>query len=440
MTRITLGLIAAAAAILTSSAIAAQPAAPQISDIPSGKASQPLILRSAQLLSLLNGTIQPREYFNDAFLAAVPEAQLKAMIAQWQTEYGEANEAAMVKRHSPYSVTMTVEYARATATVDFTIEPSQPHKVSGLLVKGFAMKGDSLAKIDADFAALAGKSGYLVEKIGTDGSRQQVAGRSTGQQFAIASTFKLYVLAELASQVQAGRRSWSDVVPIVENSYSSPATQNWPRNTPVTLQTLATWMISVSDNAATDALIRVLGRDAVEEKLATIGHGAPDKALPLLTTVEAFALKSNPALRLRFQQAGEAQQRNLLAQEAAALTFDRIDMAQLGSGPVAIDSIEWFASPSDIANLLNNIRRADNQAALNVMAVNKGVAPASAARWQYLGYKGGSEPGVISMSFLAQSKAGDWYAISGSWNNPAAEVDNTAFAALMTRLLDSVAN
>jgi Beta-lactamase enzyme family len=198
-------------------------------------------------------------------------------------------------------------------------------------------------------------------------------------------------------------------------------------------------MISVSDNAATDALIRVLGRDAVEEKLATIGHGAPDKALPILTTVEVFALKSNPALRTRFQKATEAQQRDLLTKEAAALQFDRIDMTALGSGPVAIDSIEWFASPSDIANLLNNIRRTGNQTAFDVMTVNKGVSPVSAAKWQYLGYKGGSEPGVASMSYLGQSKAGDWYVISGSWNNAANEVDTNAFAALMARLVSSVA-
>jgi hypothetical protein len=160
----------------------------------------------------------------------------------------------------------------------------------------------------------------------------------------------------------------------------------------------------------------------------------------MLTTVEVFALKSNPALRAKFEQASEAGQRDLLSSEAAALKYDRINMAALGSGPVAIDSIEWFASPADIANLLNNIRRTGNQTALDVMSVNKGVPPISAAKWQYLGYKGGSEPGVIAMSFLAQSKAGDWYVISGSWNNPTKEVDNERFAALITRLVDSVAN
>jgi beta-lactamase class A len=401
--------------------------------------AKPLDLRIEQLPSILAGTMKYEDYFSPSFLAVVPTAQIKALSDQFIAQNGKPLKVIAVEPQGPNSASIKIEYEKAMATADITVESAAPNKVVGLLIKGFELKGDTPAKIDSDFAALPGKAGYLVEKIGPDGQRQQIAGRATGQQFAIASTFKLYVLAELASQVQAGRRSWSDVVPILDNNYSSPATQNWPRSTPVTLQTLATWMISVSDNAATDALIRVLGREAVEEKLATIGHSAPDKTLPMLTTVEVFALKSNPALRGRFEKATEAQQRDLLDKEAAALKYDRINMAALGSGPVAIDSIEWFASPADIANLLNNIRRTGNRTALDVMAVNKGVSPTSAAKWQYLGYKGGSEPGVASMNYLAQSKAGEWYAISGSWNNPAKEVDINAFAALMGRLVDSVA-
>lgn len=415
-------------------------AAPATTPVSQPSPASPLDLRIEQLPSVLAGTMKYDDYFAPSFLAAVPEAQLKAISDQFITQNGKPLKVVAVEPNGPNGATIKIEYEKAIATADIAIESTAPNKIVGLLVRGFEIKGDTPAKIDADFAALPGKAGYLVEKIGADGKRQQIAGRATGQQFAIASTFKLYVLAELASQVQAGRRSWSDVVPILDSNYSSPATQNWPRSTPVTLQTLATWMISVSDNAATDALIRVLGREAIEEKLATIGHSAPDKTLPMLTTVEAFALKSNTALRTRFEQATEAQQRDLLAKEAAALKYERIDITALGSGPAAIDSIEWFASPADIANLLENIRRTENQTALEVMAVNKGLPPTSAAKWQYLGYKGGSEPGVISMSFLAQSKEGDWYAISGSWNNAAKEVDINAFTALMARLMDSVAN
>ncbi len=407
---------------------------------PASMQATPLEQRIEQLPSVLAGTMEYGDYFSPSFLNAVPAVQLKTVSDQFNAVHGKPLTVTEVQLTGPNTATIKIEYEKAIATADISVEPALPNRVVGLLVKGFETRGDTPAKIDADFTRLPGRAGYLVEKIGPDGKRQQIAGRATGEQFAVASTFKLYVLAELASQVQAGRRSWSDVVPIIEKSYSSLATQNWPRSTPVTLQTLATWMISVSDNAATDALMRVLGRDAVEEKLATIGHSDPDKALPMLTTVEAFALKTNVDLRTRFQNANEAAQRNLLGTEADALKFERIDPALLGSGPVAIDSIEWFASPADIANVLDTIRRTGSQTALDIMTVNTAVGAPSAAKWQYLGYKGGSEPGVISMSFLAQSKRGEWHMISGTWNNAATEVDNSVFVSLMSRVLDSVAN
>lgn len=395
-------------------------------------------MRVEQLVPALNGQLELNALFTLSFLAAVPPAQFKAISDSFVQQYGKALTVQSVQRNGPNNATLKVEYEKAVATIEITTESSPPFKVAGLLAKGFEVKGDTIEKIKSDFTTLPGSSGFIVQKLSDDGVATLHA-LNDDKQFATGSTFKLYVLAELASQVAGGQRRWSDVVPLGVRNHSSAGTQNWPLDTPVTLQTLATWMISVSDNAATDALMRELGRDAVEGKLATIGHSAPDKALPMLTTVEAFALKSNPALRQRFEKASEAGQRELLASERAALSYGAINMSQLGSGPVAIDTIEWSASPIDTALLLNNLRRTNSQTARDIMAVNSGVGPAAAVKWRYLGYKGGSEPGVVSMSFLTQSKAGDWYAISGSWNNPAKDVDNGVFASLMTRLLDSLA-
>lgn len=406
---------------------------------PSAQPATLLDARIAQLPAVLSGTMPYADYFAPSFLAAVPEAQLKGLSDQLIAQYGKPLKILSVTRVGPSSATVQIEYEKAIATADISVEPAAPNKIVGLLIKGFETKGDTATKIDADFATLPGAAGYLVEKVAADGTRTQIAGRNVTQQFAVGSTFKLYVLAELAAQVDAGRRKWSDVVPLTDISYSSSATQGWARGTPVTLQTLATWMISVSDNAATDTLMRVLGREAIEKKLALIGHSNPERALPFLTTVEAFALKTNKELGKAFQTASEAKQRALLQEKSADLTYERINLVALGSGPVAIDSIEWFASPMDVATLLNNMRSAATKPLLDILSVNKGVAPASAAKWAYLGYKGGSEPGVISMSFLAKSKAGSYYSITGSWNNPAAAVDNAMFAQLMARLLDSVA-
>ncbi|RRQ51894.1 serine hydrolase [Sphingorhabdus wooponensis] len=436
MNRIILAVSIAALASVGAPVSAQTGAAPTPS---AAKASGPLELRVEQLPAMLSGKVAATDFFAPSFLALVSEKQLKTLSDQFIAQYGQPLKVTSVAPNGPFSAVVMIEFERAIANAEIAVEAVAPNKVVGLVIKGFEVKGDSLAKVDAEFAALPGAAGYLIEKVAANGTRTQIAGRNVTQQFAIGSTFKLYVLAELASQVDAGRRKWSDVVPLTAISYSSPATQGWPRDTPVTLQTLATWMISISDNTATDALIGVLGREAIEKKLALVGHSNPDKALPLLTTVEAFALKTNPALRKAFETATEAQQRALLDEKAAELTYEKVNLVLLGSGPAAIDSIEWFATPVDIAALLHNMRGMNNETMLNIMAVNKGVSPASASKWAYLGYKGGSEPGVISMSYLAKSKAGDFYTVTGSWNNNAANVDNAVFANLMGRLLDNVA-
>jgi beta-lactamase class A len=398
----------------------------------------PLDLRIEQLVPILNDSMPLEDYFTLSFLTAIPAAQVRQLSTSFVQQHGPAIKILSVSRNGTNNATVQVEYEKAIATIELTVEASAPNRVAGILAKGFSVKGDSAEKIKADFAALPGSSGFVVQKLSDNGGTTLHA-LNAGKQFAIASTFKLYVLAELAAQVSAKERRWNDVVPLGVRNHSSPATQAWPLDTPVTLQTLATWMISVSDNAATDALIRELGREEVEGKLASIGHSAPEKALPMLTTVEAFALKSNPALRARFEKANEAGQRALLTSERAALSYNAIDMSRLGSGPVAINSVEWFASPIDTARLLNSLRRSNSQTARDIMAVNTGVGAAAAGKWRYLGYKGGSEPGVISMSFLTQSKAGEWYAISGSWNDTAKDVDKDRFVALMARLLDMAA-
>src|SRR3546814_8402119 len=51
--------------------------------------------------------------------------------------------------------------------------------------------------------------------------------------------------------------------------------------------------LSVSDNGATDTLIHLLGRDAIEARMRAAGHSDPSRNIPFLTTVEAFALKGN---------------------------------------------------------------------------------------------------------------------------------------------------
>jgi beta-lactamase class A len=398
----------------------------------------PLDQRIAQLDGVLKKKIPVEDYFAPAFLSAVPAAQFTGILDSMIAQYGQPLYVASDTRRSKTGATVQYAFERAVATVELDIIAAKPNQVIGLAITGFAATDDSLGKVEAELRALPGKSGFLIADLDDAGNANIRTAHNPGTQFAIGSTFKLYILAELANQVKTGERKWSDVAPLAHQSFSSAATRGWPKDSPATLHTLAGWMISVSDNSATDSLLFALGREAVERRLATIGHSDPDKTLPFLSTVEAFALKANAPLRERFLKASEAAQRDLLDKEAAALALDKIDNEQLSKGPAAIDTVEWFASPTDILWLMTHLKAQKNDEALAIMGINPGISPASAKKWRYIGYKGGSEPGVISMSFLLQASSGKWTVVTGSWNNTAADVDNAKFAGLMERLVAAV--
>lgn len=390
------------------------------------------------LPALLRGEYDYDHYFDDAFKQAVPKEKWQQIVDGLAAQLGQPQGIASVEKSGPYSATVQVAYEKGSITVALTV--NNEWGVGGLLIKAVSAKDDSIAKIDADFASLPGMAGYVVEELGPDGASRVIAGRNADTQFAIGSTFKLYILAELVAEIQAGERKWSEVTTLPHRTYSAPAINRWPDSSAVTLQSLATWMISVSDNRATDNLLYLLGREQVESKLAMIGHSNPEKMLPFLSTIEAFALKSpdNAALRDAFLKASESRQRALIAENTDKLGYDEVDPAMFAGGPLYIDTIEWFASPSDIGLVLNNIRRSQSKEALDILAVNPGVV-SPGPKWKYIGYKGGSEPGVISMSYLLQTASGRWFVISGSWNDKTKAVDDSKFSVLMARLADQIA-
>jgi beta-lactamase class A len=394
--------------------------------------------RAEQLLGLLRGPGGETHFFSTLFLDAVPVTQWRALAADLRARHGRPLALGAVRVESATAGQVEIRYERATVGFTLVVAPQPPGMVVGLHVVGVKTAGDSIDKVAAEIAALPGSTAFAVARLG-DGTPQMLQEKTGGAQMATGSSFKLYVLAELARAVAAGERRWGDVVPLGPKSFSGRL-RTWPDQAPMTLHSLATAMIAESDNSAADTLMLALGRDKVDAALEASGHAEPARALPLLTTAEAFALKmpDNADLRRRYAAAAPAERRTLLRENAAILTAGRVDIGSVAETPAAIEQIEWFASPRDMIALLDGLRRQGGEA-LPILAVNPGIAPADAKRWRYLGYKGGSEPGVMAMNFLAQARDGSWYAVSAGWNNPAARVDEPAFAALLTRLLNLLA-
>ena len=391
--------------------------------------------RANQLPDLMAGKIAYDAYFAETFRTAVPEAQFRQVTAQLASANGAVTKVENVTATTPFAGVVKLGYERAVANVQLAVDPAAPHLVTGLRITGAETRDDSVAKLSADLAALAGEKALLIQELGR--TAQPVLAIEAGRAGAIGSGFKLWLLAEAARSVAAGERRWTDVVPLAADVPSSSITARWPNDTPVTLQSAATAMISVSDNRATDTVLAALGRDAVDATAQKLDADA--KSVPVLSTREAFALKTSATLGNQWAAlADPAGRRALLSGNRAAIDAKAFANNDFTAGPMRIDSVEWFASPAAMARTLDWLRTDGGDKPMAIMAVNPGVEPALAARFAYLGYKGGSEAGVIAMNFLVRTRAGRWFAVTGHWNDTAKPVENLTFATLMSRALGLV--
>jgi len=201
---------------------------------------------------------------------------------------------------------------------------------------------------------------------------------------------------------------------------------------------MSTLMISQSDNTATDHMLLTLGRERVEQIMKPMGVAQAERSWPLLTTREMFLLKwgKDSLAVAQYTSKDVASRRAYLA--AGAITQLKLaEVAFAASKPVAIDQIEWFASSSDLVRSMNWLRlkteAGEAARARRILAVNRGL-DFNATDWPYIGYKGGSEPGVLALSFLMRSAKGDWYAMAATWNNPKAPVDEAKMFGLLQRV------
>ena len=388
-----------------------------------------------KLVTMLRDAKVDETVFAPTFLAQVPASQLEGIARELRTANGTVIGIASVTPESALQAVVAVEYANAVVTVRIALEAPEPHRFIGLLITGVERRGDSFETVIGELKKLPGTSALLVAKLG-ETKPVPFASFNADTPLATGSVFKLFVLAELARATDAKERQWTDVVALGRPSLPSGVTQNWPAGLPVTLATLATQMISISDNTATDTLIETLGRTKVDTMRATIGQ--TPGSLPVLSTLDAFMLKmpASDALRKRWVAGDLADRRRVLNELEP--TVAAIDASALVGLPLHIDTVEWPATMVEIAGVLDTIRRSESKTALDILAVNQSLSAADSGRFDRVGYKGGSESGVIAMSWLLRAKSGDWYVVAGAWNDPEKAVDNSVFSGLMMRVVTLV--
>lgn len=314
------------------------------------------------------------------------------------------------QRVSPCTEVCVALHTGGEFTFNITIDDDG--LIAGLLIDVPIVYATSLSEALAAFEALSGEVSVVVTQEAT-----VLGALNMDRPMAVGSAFKLAVLKALQKLIGAGKLDWDQVVRFEDKWRSLPSgqMQDWPERAPVTLHTLASLMISVSDNTATDALIDLVTRNSVE-------GGAP-RNRPFLTTREFFLLKhrDHDAYREQFS-AGNYDLKVDVLRALADKPLPRISELVM----VPFPGVEWFFSTNELCELM------DDLGDLDVMKINPGVARRS--DWASVAFKGGSDVGVINLTTGLMAEDGTRYCASATWNDDKA-VDEEGFSILYASLL-----
>jgi beta-lactamase class A len=312
----------------------------------------------------------------------------------------------------------------------------------GVLPAASAKPADQ--NVDAVAAAaldkLPGHSAFLFTELTPTGP-SVLYGVRQDERFAVGSSFKLFILGTLADQVNADRRGLDNVMRLRADLVGPPASEmaSWPVDSPVTLQTLALKMISISDNTATDHLLYLLGRENIERQMAAMGDAHAEWNRPLLSTREMTMLrdKKTGLSGRAYQKLDEAARRKFLERFAGVPDYEKLDF-----DTAAYDVAEWYATPLDMAHALawlqdNTEENRPAHALRGVLAVEAKL-PHDAKVWPYVGFKGGSEDQLLAGNWLLRNANGRWYTFHVFTNNLSGKADPEPFIQTVTAIFAAI--
>jgi hypothetical protein len=382
------------------------------------------------------------DYFTDKFQKAISLEYLKSIFTDAYTDTG-ACVSYSTESISPNDYILKLN-GEKNLDIVFTVTFDHTQRLfSGLLINGiqdpsieikrWTDVGNSLNKLDPN--------GKLSATLMTsDGSIDLL--HNSDDVFAIGSTFKLYILGALELAISNGLHNWNVVLPVKEDWKSLPSgiMHTWPAGQPVKIYEYAEKMISISDNTATDHLLYFLGRENVEKMLFPMGNIHEYPYLPFLSTLEMFKLKWAIKPSETLDYIGKNKTERLSDLENLKL-IPRTDVGKNGvnyNKPTHIDTIEWFATTKENCNAMFWLAKQNKSEIRSILSKNVPLlvkVGSEESHWAFAGFKGGSEPGVLSTTFLLESKKGNRACLSMSWNNQTENVSLNRFIDIVNKTL-----
>lgn len=298
--------------------------------------------------------------------------------------------------------------------------------------------------IERQLTAIAPTTALLAAEL-ANGAITPIRGFNADRVMPIGSNFKLWILGALSQQIAAGTLEWEQPVELQERYRSVPGgdLRYVKPGTTFTLRYIAERMMQKSDNTATDNLLFLVGRENVEQAMTTIGVSDPARNIPLLSTRELTMMKfAYPKAKVdAYYAASVAERRRILTEEVDPIPYSAL--ANLDqTKPADIDRIEWFASRNDLARtvawLLAQSRQPGLRPVTEVMSLDTPI-PFDGETWPYVGYKGGSELGLLSVSWLLQRADSRYFIYTIGFENPEAGINPPPAIAVMDAGRDRLA-
>jgi hypothetical protein len=378
--------------------------------------------------------------FDAAFLAAAPPEAIRFLLSN--VAGSQVTEVTASHPNTLVAVVTSAIGVRYTATV--SLASKAPHRVVGLAFHqaGLPDAPASWPEVDRRLQGLADRASILVAEVGKDGSITPVHELDADAIAPVGSVFKLYVLGALVEAVRAGKVGWDDEVTIEDGDVSFAGGLETLAGKTLPMRHLANLMISRSDNHAADAIIRTVGRPAVEAMLEPMGMGAASRArtLPFLTAREAFTLKWG-SRAADYAAADEAGRRAILAELDEPLPDPfKVDLDK----PVEVERVEWFATAEEVAaahRWLDAARTGPDRKALDeVLGSNNPGLVLDPATWRRGAFKGGSEAGVLTLSWLLERTDGRRFVVVMQSASPTRPIDGAEGASIAYGAIDLVAH
>ena len=248
------------------------------------------------------------------------------------------------------------------------------------------------------------------------------------------------MLDALGEAVAAGKVGWNQPLTVTAQLKSLPPgeLQDEPDGTRVSVLDTAAAMTSLSEDTATDMLINLLGRPAVEAALTRTAMADPALDRPFLTTREIFTLKLRqwPALA-GVPCRGPSRPPGAAGQHRGPRT-----PARPGRGGI-LDCAAGRQQPGILrlgqrpVPRLRLPRRPGPPAGLapigQLLSLNDDGLQLDPAQWKTTWFKGGSEPGVLTLAFMATTRTGNSYVVTVLAENPSQPINQaTAIPAILS--------